>query len=58
MEALDPAVVDRTEQQEQHRREHEDEHGRLAIAPEDPLLVAQLVEEERHDVTPLSTRSM
>jgi hypothetical protein len=47
-DAVDRPVVDRAEQQEQHRREDEDEHGRLAVPPEDQLLQPQLVREDGH----------
>ena len=58
LEAIGVARVHRAEEQEQHRREDEDEDRRLAVAPEQPLLVAQLVAEELHAFSvPLSIRS-
>jgi hypothetical protein len=47
-DAVDLPVVDRAEEQEQHRREDEDEDGRLAIPPEEQLLRPQLVPEQPH----------
>ena len=44
--AVDRLAVDRPEQEEQHWREHEDEHRRLAVPPEEPLLHPHLVAEQ------------
>ena len=54
--AVDLAVVERPEQDEEHHREDEDEDRRLAIAPEDQLLGLQLVKEQPH-ASPSSTSS-
>src|SRR6266446_293656 len=47
-DAVDLPAVDGTEQHEEEQREEKDEERRFLAAPEDELLISELVEEDSH----------